>query len=80
MDNGKQNDLYTSTDSHTLKDYIRLIRNNWLPVILITISGLAVAILYAFNAVDIYKSTTALRISKSGGDVLTSPLMPEFND
>ena len=80
MDNGKQNDLYTSTDSHTLKDYIRLIRNNWLAVILITVSGLTVAALYAVNAVDIYKSTTALRISKSGGDVLTSPLMPEFND
>ncbi len=80
MDNGTQNDLYTSTDTNTLKDYIRLIRNNWLPVILITITGLAVAILYAVNAVDIYKSTTTLRISKSGGDVLTSPLMPEFND
>lgn len=80
MDNGTQNDLYTSTDTNTLKDYIRLIRNNWLPVILITLSGLAVAILYAVNAVDIYKSTTTLRISKSGGDVLTSPLMPEFND
>jgi tyrosine-protein kinase Etk/Wzc len=80
LDNGKQNDLYTSTDSNTLKDYIRLIRNNWLPVVLITLTGLAVAILYAVNAVDIYKSTTTLRISKSGGDVLTSPLMPEFND
>ncbi|MCH7774099.1 MAG: GumC family protein, partial [Bacteroidetes bacterium] len=80
MDNGTQNDLYTSTDTNTLKDYIRLIRNNWLPVILITLTGLAVAILYAANAVDIYKSTTTLRISKSGGDVLTSPLMPEFND
>lgn len=80
MDNGKQNDLYTSTDSNSLKDYIRLIRNNWLPVILITLTGLGVAILYAVNAVNIYKSTTALRISKSGGDVLTSPLMPEFND
>jgi polysaccharide biosynthesis transport protein len=80
LDNGKQNDLYTSTDSNTLKDYIRLIRNNWLPVVLITVTGLAVAILYAVNAVDIYKSTTTLRISKSGGDVLTSPLMPEFND
>jgi len=80
LDNGTQNDLYTSTDTNTLKDYIRLIRNNWLPVILITLSGLAVAILYAVNAVDIYKSTTTLRISKSGGDVLTSPLMPEFND
>ncbi|MFC2094610.1 GumC family protein [Bacteroidota bacterium] len=80
MDNGTQNDHYTSTDTNTIKDYIRLIRNNWLSVILITLSGLAVAIVYAVNAVDIYKSTTILSLSKTGGDVLTSPLMPEFND
>lgn len=80
MDNGKQNDLYNTTDSNTLKDYIRLIRNHWLPVLLISISGLAVAIVYAANATDIYKSTTSLRISKTTGDVLTSPFMPEFTD
>jgi tyrosine-protein kinase Etk/Wzc len=80
LDNGKQNDLYNTTDSNTLKDYIRLIRNHWLPVLLISITGFLVAIIYAVNATDIYKSTTSLRISKSKGDVLTSPLMPEFTD
>jgi tyrosine-protein kinase Etk/Wzc len=80
LDNGKQNDLYSTTDSNTLKDYIRLIRNHWIPVLFISLSGLVVAIVYAANATDIYKSTTSLRISKSTGDVLTSPLMPEFTD
>jgi len=80
LDNGIQNEFYNSEDSNNLKDYIRLIRNNWLPVILITLSGLAVAVLYAMNATDIYKSTATLKISKGKGDVLTSPLMPEFVD
>ncbi|MCH7974917.1 MAG: hypothetical protein IH949_13740, partial [Bacteroidetes bacterium] len=80
MDNGKHNGLYESSETNTLKDYIRLIRNHWLPVLLISLTGLAVAIIYAENATDIYESTTTLRISKSTGDVLTSPFMPEFTD
>ena len=80
MDNGKHNSLYESSETNTLKDYIRLIRNHWVPVLLISLTGLGVAIVYAVNATDIYKSITTLRISKSTGDVLTSPLMPEFND
>jgi len=68
-------------DTNTLKDYIRLIRNNWVPVILITIAGLAVAVVYAFYAIDIYSSTTSIKLSRpQGGGVLTSPMMPEFVD
>jgi len=75
------NEIYDGQDSNTLKDYIRLIRNNWVPVILITIAGLAVAVLYAFYAIDIYSSTTSIKLSRpQGGGVLTSPMMPEFVD
>jgi tyrosine-protein kinase Etk/Wzc len=80
LDNGTSNNSFTTDDSNTLKDYIRLIRNHWLPIVLITITGLVVSTLYAINAADIFKSTTTVRISKSTGDVLTSPLMPEFTD
>lgn len=72
---------FESADSNTLKDYIRLIRNNWLPVLLISVAGLAVAVLYAFNAIDYYSSTTSLKLSRpQGGGVLTSSMMPEFAD
>lgn len=68
-------------ESTTLKDYIRLIRANLIPVLLITIAGLVVAIIYAVNAIDIYKSTATLKISRpQGGSVLTSPLLPEFQE
>jgi len=80
LNNGQQNETHNTSDSNTLKDYIRLIRAHWVPVLLISLSGFLVALVYAINATNIYKSTTSLRISKTTGDVLTSPLMPEFTD
>jgi tyrosine-protein kinase Etk/Wzc len=42
---------------------------------------LIVAIIYATRAIDIYKSTAAIKISRpQGGSVLTSPLLPEFQE
>jgi tyrosine-protein kinase Etk/Wzc len=80
MDDGSQ-ETSNLRESTTLKDYLRLIRANLIPVLLITIAGLAVAIIYAVNAVDIYKSTSTLKISRpQGGSVLTSPLLPEFQE
>jgi capsular exopolysaccharide synthesis family protein len=74
-------DTFNDIESTTLKDYIRLIRANWVAVTLITLAGLIVAIFYAAKATDIYKSTVALKISRpQGGNVLTSPLLPEFQE
>ncbi|HEY7751157.1 MAG TPA: polysaccharide biosynthesis tyrosine autokinase [Ignavibacteriaceae bacterium] len=68
-------------ESHTFKDYLKLIRHNWVPVVLITAACLTVAVFYASYAVDIYRSTATMKISRpQGGSVLTSPLMPEFSD
>lgn len=77
----EQQDVYGIHQTNTFKDYLRIIRANWIPVSLITLAGLAVAIIYAANATDIYKSTSALKISRpQGGSVLTSPLLPEFQE
>jgi len=79
MENGSQD--FQIQESTTLKDYIRLIRANLLTVVLITLAGLIVAIIYALNAVDIYKSTAILKIARpQGGSVLTSPFLPEFQE
>ena len=81
MPDNDLHDIYEIQESNTLKDYIRLIRANWIPVALITLAGLIVAILYALRAIDIYKSTSSIRLIKpQGGSVLTSPLLPEFVD
>ncbi len=77
----EQEDNYGVHQTNTFKDYLRIIRGNWIPVSLITLAGLVVAIIYAANATDIYKSTAALKISRpQGGSVLTSPLLPEFQE
>jgi tyrosine-protein kinase Etk/Wzc len=74
-------DDYNVLQTNTFKDYLRIIRANWIPVSLITLTGLVVALIYASNAIDIYKSTAALKISRpQGGSVLTSPLLPEFQE
>lgn len=69
-----------NNESSTLKDYLILIRNNLIPVIIIIAASLAVGIIYALSAKDIYKSKTALKLSKPGGSILQSPLIPEFSD
>jgi tyrosine-protein kinase Etk/Wzc len=65
---------------NTLKDYLSLIRLNLVPIVLISITGLLIAVIYAFNAPNIYKSTTVLKIAKPSGSVLSGSLMPEFQD
>ena len=72
-------DLRTMENS-SLKDYIKLIRTNIVPVTLITVVALIVAVIYAINAKNIYKATTSLKVSMPQGNILEAPLMPEFQD
>jgi len=67
-------------ETHTLRDYINLVKLNFVPIFLIALTGLLVAIIYAVNAPDIYKSTTVLKLSKPQGSVLSGSLLPEFQD
>lgn len=64
----------------SVKDYLNLIRLNIVPILLISLTGLIVASVYAYNAVDIYKSATAIKLHKPQGSIISSPLMPEFTD
>jgi tyrosine-protein kinase Etk/Wzc len=68
------------TETHSLKDYINLIRNNLLPIILIISISIILAIIYSVNARDIYKSTATLKVVKPQGNILYSPVIPEFQD
>lgn len=67
-------------ETSSLKDYINLIRYNLTPVIIIVLTSLIVAILYAVNARDIYRAETILKVSKPQGNILESPLIPGFNE
>jgi len=46
----------------SIKDYIKIIRNNLFPVTLIISVSLIVSIIYAIFARDIYESSTTLKI------------------
>ncbi|MDO8549259.1 MAG: Wzz/FepE/Etk N-terminal domain-containing protein, partial [Ignavibacteria bacterium] len=67
-------------ETHSLKDYVNLIRGNLLPIIIIISASLIIAIIYAVNARDIYKSTATLKVVKPQGNILYSPVIPEFQD
>lgn len=72
---------FDSSDINSIKDYINVIRQNIVPVLLITFTGLIVAVIYAFTAKDVYTASTALKISKpQAGGILDAPMIPEFND
>ena len=68
-------------ETNSLKDYFNLIKLNLIPILLITFTGLTVAIIFALIAKDIYTASTALKIQKpSGGGIMDAPLLPEFSD
>ncbi len=74
------NNNYEETETKSLKDYIRLIRNSLFPFILITVICTAAAGYYALNSKNIYESETALKISKPQGNILEAPIMPDVMD
>ena len=79
MENEFDNNIQEET--HSIKDYINLIKINIIPILLIGITGSVVSIIYAFTARDIYTASTALKIQKpQSGGILSSPLLPEFSD
>ncbi|MBI1937735.1 MAG: polysaccharide biosynthesis tyrosine autokinase [Ignavibacteriales bacterium] len=80
MNNNSNNGNLGGEAQHSLRDYVNLIRLNLLPIIIITLTALMVAIIYAVNAPNIYKSVTVLKITKPQGNILEAPLIPEFRD
>jgi tyrosine-protein kinase Etk/Wzc len=63
-----------------LKAYLNLLRANIIPIIAITLGCVLLTLIYVFNAKDIYKSTATIKINRPQGSVLSSSLIPEFQD
>ncbi|MFO7444800.1 MAG: polysaccharide biosynthesis tyrosine autokinase [Ignavibacteriaceae bacterium] len=74
------NNGYPDTETKNLRDYLNLIRNNIVPMVIITLTCIIVAVVYALNSTDVYTATTTLKISKPQGSILNSPMIPEFQD
>jgi polysaccharide biosynthesis transport protein len=71
-------DIKDSKDN--LKNYFSILRANLLPITLITLASIIVTLAYVVNAKDIYKSTTTIKINRPQGSILSSSLIPEFQD
>ncbi len=76
-----KNGTSEKTDSKdNFKHYLGILRANLLPIILITLGSIVITSVYVFYAKDIYKSTTTIKINRPQGSVLSSSLIPEFQD
>ncbi len=71
-------DLLAEEETHSLKDYINIIRQHQLSVMIISLTILILAIIYAVTATDIYKASTMLKISEPQGSILDAPFLPEL--
>lgn len=64
--------------TNNIKEYIGIIRNNILPIVLIFIASIMVTLVYVTNAIDVYKTVTTLKIAKPQGSILSTSMMPEI--
>lgn len=71
-------ELMFEEETHSLKDYINIIRQHQIAVMFISLVVLALAVIYAVTATDIYKANTILKISEPQGSVLDASFLPEF--
>ncbi len=78
--NNTKNNGYNSQDNYSLHDYVVFIKLNFVLILIFGLIGLGIAIAYSIQAPNIYKSTTAIRISKPQGSILSGSLIPEFQD
>lgn len=69
----KNQEILNEQNETTLKDYINLIRQNLLPISVITLASIGIAIFYALTATDIYSTTTSMKLKKPEGNILESP-------
>ena len=65
-------------ETRSLKDYINIIRTHLVKVILIALFILALSVIYAVTAKDIFIATTVLKITPPEGNILEAPLMGDL--
>ena len=71
-------EMMMDEETHSLKDYINIIRQHQISVMIISLAVLIIAIAYAVTSTDIYKASTILKISEPQGSILDASFLPEF--
>jgi len=83
MDNQNLQKGLTNTDanlksSHNIRFYFNLILRNKVPLLLSLSVGLIVSYLYAYSQIDIYSSSSSLRLSKPKENVLDNKIFSDI--
>lgn len=78
-----QKGTFTNVDNaiksqHNVRFYFNLILRNKIPISLSIIVGLIVSYFYAYSQVDIYSSTSSLRLTKPKENVLEGKIFPDI--
>jgi len=76
----KDSILKRTNPADNIKEYINILRSNIIPIILILIGSIIVTIFYVITARDIYRASSTLKINRPQGSILTSNLIPEFQE
>jgi len=72
--------LVSQSESLGFKDYLNILRINIFPILLITLTSLTFAVIYAVTAKNIYKSSALVKIMKAKGNILDAPFLMESRD
>ena len=76
----KDSILKRTNPADNIKEYLNVLRINIIPIILILIGSIIVTVFYVITAKDIYRASTTLKINRPQGSILTSNLIPEFQE
>lgn len=66
--------------SHNIRFYLNLIIRNKIPIILSFLVGLSISYFYAYSQVDIFSSTSSMRLSKPKENVLEGKIFSDFQE
>ena len=69
-----------SDSKDNFRNFLGILRSNILPILIITSLSIIVTVIYVLYAKDIYKSTSTIKINRPQGSVLSSSLIPDFQD
>jgi len=71
-----QDNVQPSKD--VLKDYINVLRQNLIPILIILSVSIIYTLIYVNNATDIYRSTTTVQLESPQGNILTATFGPDM--
>jgi tyrosine-protein kinase Etk/Wzc len=78
MNEYSEKEIEIDNSSRGFKDIINLVRNDPYPILIVTLLGFIISVIFALQSKDIYNATSSLKISRPQGGVLAASQSPEI--